>query len=67
MSNLPIFDLPAQGATPADLANLLAKLTAQRREVEASGVALAERLCDSPSVEVRAAARTWLSIAKGER
>ena len=67
MSNVPVFDWPAQGATLADLTNLLARFTAQRRQVEASGVALAERLCDSPSAEVRAAARTWLSTAKGER
>ena len=67
MSNVPVFDPPAQGATRADLTKLLGKLAAQRLEVEASGVALASRLCDSPSAEVRAAARAWLSIARGEQ
>lgn len=67
MSTVPVFDSEAQAPTLADLTKLRARLTAQRLEVETSGVALAERLCDSPSAEARAAAQTWLSSAKGGR
>jgi len=64
MSTVPVRPAEPQQPTLSELRILFERFTAQCLEVEASGVALAELLCNSPSADARAAAQAWLSSAK---